>query len=124
MHSGFPIVVVVRLIKKSQLCGRQTIKVSGGKNLLLMEPLVFVCSALEASKNVHLHNEQLNNILWFIPYNVYHKNRFTTPLLLIITLKELPYYRRMCEWKSSHRSSKVHCTHRRWWVGVLRWQEN
>lgn len=38
--------------------------------------------------------------------------------------KELPYCRRMCEWKSSHCSSKVHCTRHRWWVGVLRWQEN
>lgn len=38
MHSGFPTLVVVRLRKSS----RQTVKVSGGKNLLLMELLVFV----------------------------------------------------------------------------------
>lgn len=83
------------------------------------------CTETPKKIDVHMYNEsELNIIFCFVPYSVFHKTRFTTPLSPHYHSKELPYCRRMCEWKSSHRLSKVHCTQRRWWVGVLRWQEN
>lgn len=55
-----------------------------------------------------------------------HKSRVAAPSLHYHS-KELPYCRSTCEWKSSFlliTPSRVHCACRRWWVGVLRWQEN
>lgn len=41
--------------------------------------------------DVHLHNELgLNDIFGFIPYNVYHKNRFTTSSRFIMAPRSFP----------------------------------